>query len=508
MTNTLENAWRFSLTTFCIEFIREMGDERLNASDAVNDILTDLFVERDLWQGSTDPKLFSGLLNDLPSPESQRRVLEALCEHFPANAHFWGHLGRQMNLRGSGSFEEAESALNRAIALEPMDEVHHHGLGMVYRFEVKRRLQEYLTGNETIGERLEQIRTIFQQAEECFETARAANPNSQYPLVTPIQMIIETFERLAALSRVVDYAAFLCQPDHVSEWCREEVARAETLLAQLRQLEANAEPTRYRKECDSRLQGVNGNFEAMVDGLSSLLHMPRVAKPPVRRMLANAYVGRMGRDGTQVQLKTIRRVAELMQENLVDDPTNGHDMRNWFRAFRMLPEFTLSEAIERMTHWSLMSDNVDALYYLYVLHFIGARRGMHRSVIEAKRYVELCKQSAPVLLSKKSFEWWAADSLDRPCPLVHHSELGPWSKESNFFEGVENLGLVEGRIDEIRSPQAGTIVIDGMAAFFVPRSDFQRVKDLNVRVTSFVGFSYEGLRAWNVRRLGAVSETA
>lgn len=501
MTKNYDGSWRVNLPAFCIEFIEQMGDGRLGSSNAIEDILTGLFVERDFWQGSTDSMLFSGLLNDLPSPESQRRVLETLCEHFPDNPHFWGHLGRQMNLQGSGSFEEAETALRSAIDLEPSDEVHHHGLGMVYRFEIKRRLQEHLSGNETVSDRLRRIDRLFQQAEECFETARAANPNSPYPLVTPIQMIVEIFERLAALSGENEYAKFLCQNSHVSEWCRDKVAKAETLLSQLRQLEAGSEPTRYRRECDSRLHGVVGNFEAMVDGLSSLLRMPGVAKPPVRTMLANAYVGRLEKDGARVQIKTARRVVELMQQNLQENPRSGHDMRNWFRAFRLLPEFTLLEAIERMTHWSLMSDSVDALYYLYILHFMGARRGIHRSVIKAKQYVELSKQSAPVLLSKKSFEWWATENMDRPCPLLHHSELGPWSKEENFFKGVDNLGWLVGRIDEIRSPQAGTIIIDGMPAFFVPRSDFQRVRDLNVRVQCFVGFSYEGLRAWNVQRM-------
>ena len=268
--------------------------------------------------------------------------------------------------------------------------------------------------------------------------------------------------------------------------------------------EANSEPTRYRKECDSRLQEIAGNFEGLVGGLSSILHMPNVAKPPVRRLLANAYVRRIEDDKVTVSRKALRRVVELMQENIAEDPTNSHDVRTWFRAFRILPEFTLSEAIEQMTHWSLVSDNVDALYYLYILHFIAACRGVHKSVFESKKYVAQCKQNAPLLLSKKSFEWLASDNLDRSCPLVHHSELGQWSREENFFEGANKLSEVKGRIDDIRSAQAGTIVVKGMPAFFVPRSDFQRIRDLNASVTCNLGFSYEGLRAWNVRRVMGV----
>jgi hypothetical protein len=169
----------------------------------------------------------------------------------------------------------------------------------------------------------------------------------------------------------------------------------------------------------------------------------------------------------------------------------------------MLPDFTLIRALERLTQWSLASDDIDAKYYLYIVHFIAARVGFPRSIHEAQQYVELCRRQAPVLQSKKSFEWWAASEPQRPCPLVHHSELGRWSKELDFFEGADKLGAMEGRIDEIRSPQSGVIMISGMPAFFVPRAQFYRARDLNAPVTCYLGFSYEGLRAWNVRRVSA-----
>ena len=499
--------WRHNLTAFCNSFIEKMADHRLKDSAVIQEILTDLFIERDIWQqGSNASRLFSVLLNELPAPESQRRILETLCEHFPSNAHFWGHLGRHINLRGTGSFQEAEMSLKRAIELEPNDVVHHHGLGMVYRLEVKRRLREPLSGAEQVRTRLGNVQPVFEQAEACFATARMTNPTNQYPLVTPIQMITETLERFAALSGEDDYPAFLCQTSVVSDWCRAKVATAGSLLAELRHQEANSAPTRYSRECDSRLKGITGNVQGMIEGLSTLLRMPEVSKAPVRRMLANAYVRRIDDGAGTTKPKSLRRIVELMGENISDGLSNGHDIRTWFRAFRMLPEFTVTEAIEQMAHWSLVSDEVDALYYLYILHFISGRRGVDRSVREAKRYITMCKQDAPLLLSKRSFEWLAADSLSRPCPLVHHTELGPWSRERNFFEGVSKLGEIRGRIDEIRSPQAGTIVVDGMPAFFVPRSDFRRVTDLNASVTFFLGFSYEGLRAWNVRRVARTRE--
>jgi hypothetical protein len=102
-------------------------------------------------------------------------------------------------------------------------------------------------------------------------------------------------------------------------------------------------------------------------------------------------------------------------------------------------------------------------------------------------------------VSKKSYEWIAAKSLNRGLQLAHHSELGGWSKEKDFFERRNRLEMVDGRIDEIKTPQAGTIIVSEMAAFFAPRYDFTKISDTNRAVRAYIGFSYEGLRAWSVK---------
>jgi len=83
---------------------------------------------------------------------------------------------------------------------------------------------------------------------------------------------------------------------------------------------------------------------------------------------------------------------------------------------------------------------------------------------------------------------------------VHHHELGDWSTDKGFFTGTEKLSRISGTVSKISSPQAGKIDIGGLEAFFVPRSDFISPHDLNVKVECYVGFSYEGPRAWQVER--------
>ena len=500
VNSDLPFAWKSNLANFCVNFISEVGSSSFRESREVQEILVDLFIERSDWNGLSEASQFSTLIQQMPTPESQRRVLEALCNEFPNNAHFLNHLGRHINLRQTGTFAEAEEKLKLAIDLEPNNELHHHGLGMVYRLEVRRQLEPYLELNETLRMRLDGVQLLVAKAEECFSNARKLNKTGKYPVVTPIQMIIDTFERLCNLSGSFNYQEFLLANNYVSEWCRSKIAVAETLMSRLVQLEANSEPSEYTLKCDARLEEIHGNFVSMVSGLSALLSRGDAAKPPIRRMLARAYL-RQTSTAETVSTENFRRIAELMRENLRDDPDNGNDVRNWFRAYRMLPEFSLGEAIEIVTQWSLLSDSVDAAYYLFILHFMQSERGIHKSLTDSKRYLDIVKKSAPALLARKSFEWWAGDNLSRPCPLVHHSELGEWSKELDFFSGVGKLGRVVGRIDRIQSPQAGEISVGGMPAFFVPRSDFRTDTDLNAQVELFLGFSYEGLRAWRVRKL-------
>jgi hypothetical protein len=226
-------------------------------------------------------------------------------------------------------------------------------------------------------------------------------------------------------------------------------------------------------------------------------------------MLARAYMSSIDQN-PGVHIKKWAEIVRLMTRNLMECPTSGNDIRSWLRAYRMLPEFTLTEAIERVSQWA-SSDNEDAYYYLYILHFLNVLKGGHGSAAHTLKYIELCKRKAPPLLSKKSFEWLASEQLGRPCCLVHHSEMGEWNKGSEFFTDTAKLGWVEGQIDRVDSAASGTITIHGIPAFFVPRPS--RVKlpsgdesqfwtsDRNTTVTFHLGFSYEGLRAWNVKRV-------
>src|SRR5271165_5179983 len=202
----------------------------------------------------------------------------------------------------------------------------------------------------------------------------------------------------------------------------------------------------------------------------------------------------------RIEKRTVHQIADMMLENLAEDPGNDADMRLWLRAFRMLPEFTITEALERVSTWAVASDSLDAHYYLYILNYVHLVRGAHASQLEVRKNIEVCLRRAPLLLSKRSFEWWASEALHRPCPLVHNSELESWRRGTEYWANADKLGRVEGIVDEIRSPQHGTCLIHGLPVFFVP-ARLVSSADVNTKVSFHLGFSYEGLRAWNVQNV-------
>ena len=85
--------------------------------------------------------------------------------------------------------------------------------------------------------------------------------------------------------------------------------------------------------------------------------------------------------------------------------------------------------------------------------------------------------------------------------LVHQSRLGEWDHESGFWENRKPLARVHGRVARITGPQAGLIEFaGGLEAFFVPAKSGFPAGSENTAVSAFLGFSYDGPRAWSVKR--------
>ena len=143
-----------------------------------------------------------------------------------------------------------------------------------------------------------------------------------------------------------------------------------------------------RKALSSDLPKFLGAFLDIGSGLQQYLRLLNAAPSCVEQCKSlNTLRDTSGAIWQQKLGTAYRRVVELMEENMAENPSSGHDVRTWFRAYRMLPDFTLVRALEQMTQWSLVSDDIDATYYLYILHFIAEREGIPRSAQAAQQYI-------------------------------------------------------------------------------------------------------------------------
>ena len=218
---------------------------------------------------------------------------------------------------------------------------------------------------------------------------------------------------------------------------------------------------------------------------------------------ARVHLSRRQRTWSSLSPKEIDRIVDLIEDNLREEPASEQNMRIWFRAIRFSGDQDIDRVLDRLMTWKVTGDSTDAYYYVYVLHVLKAIDG---SVIERERAVELIEQSRARARfnrgRRKSFEWLGkGDGLRR---LIHNTELGDWDDSTGFFTDVTSLARVDGRIQKIERPESGLIELAscGLSAFFAPAvAGVERGRHENARVKFFLGFSYDGLRAWNVETL-------
>jgi hypothetical protein len=183
-----------------------------------------------------------------------------------------------------------------------------------------------------------------------------------------------------------------------------------------------------------------------------------------------------------------------MLENLDEDEPRERDLLMWFQATRRLRTFDDLEALDRLNRWALRSPSADVFYYLYIVHFIRYRQQItddYRKVIEN---IERC-QSLHVRSGRpRSHEWLA--KAPTWFPVIHETGLGDWDYARNMFAKTDALTQIDATVKRIKGPQAGVLSLGPLDVFFVPGTEFLPGRDEGAEVSAYLGFSYEGLRAW------------
>lgn len=491
LTRERDLVWRQSLSSWAKDFTGFCCGPDHTPSEKLLELVRRVFIYRDnadlLGTERSNGQQFAHLIEDIPSTHGRIDVLRNLTDTFPLEAHFHAHLGRFLGL--NGQFEAARESVEHGISLQPDDHVLHHMRGMV----IRRAIQE----KGRTGAPLEDIIMLAKAAAESFEATRQISPDLEHGYISEVQLLVNVID-LAGQRR--PKASGLLASNETDPFLRNALGRAEELLDRVQTLYSGEEPNRYVLDCRARLQSLYGNFTDALQAWQNLLTRPDVAKPPVRRQIVWTMLRRRDGDWAQFTQKDVDRAAQLLAENLEEESNDSTSLRLWLRAIRHVKSPpSIDAVIERVGYWKANTHSLDAAYYLYVLHALRALEGSGQALGDMERALEECRTITRYRRDRtRSFEWVGAqEGVQR---LVHQSRLGDW--RGDFWGSTSALALVAGRIASIEGPQKGVVELSqGLMAFFVPgKGGFHSGRDENSAVECYLGFSYDGIRAWNVRR--------
>ena len=477
------SSWAKDFASFC------RGDDDIT-SDRFLKLVRRVFIYRDnvevLGTERAARGQFSQLIENIPSTYGKREVLHHLIEKFPEEAHFHAHLGRFLSR--NEEYDKAISCLDEAISLQPHDHVLHHMQGMVLR-EWIRSSQRDIAIDQVIG--------IAADASKSFEEARRLSPDDEHGYISEIQMLIDMIDKISrGQSEVI---CNVLARSTSNPFVQQALEKAEDLLDRVRSLHAGEQPSPYADACRARMEVIYGDYSSALQAWDNLLSRPEVAKPPVRRQIVWTILRRNGGSWDRLSDKEAYRVQGLLEENLEEQVNDSRSLRLWLRAIRQSPvPPSLDSIIEKVGYWKANTGSLDAAYYLYVLHMLHALDGSLQGRADAERALEECRRLALFRRDRtRSFEWIGHGSGINA--LVHQSRLGEWKED--FWETPDALVRLSGRIREIGGRQRGEIELDsGLKAFFVPgRSGFISGRDESAPVNFYLGFSYDGPRAWDVK---------
>ena len=491
-TGADHRTWPNRLADWGVSFIEFCRGRLPVPSDEMLALVRGVFIFRDdrdvLGREQSVQRRFSHFIEDIPFSESRVRVLEALVGSYPEEHHFWAHLARFHAVENK-DFTRALEAADHAVDLSDRDSVVYHMRGMVRRNQITELRRDNVAVDELVA--------IAQQASSDFEYSRTLNPENEHGYIAEVQMLIDVLGYVSEPSG--DLFQFLTRTD-IHPYLREALDRIEGLLAHVKRDREGVGSSEYEARASARVRELYGDYAGALQQLDSLLSRPDIYQPPIRRQLAWAYLNRADGDWSQVPIRNVSRVVDLLARNLREEYRGDQNIRLWMQASRFLTNPpSLDDIFEQVQYWGAEPGSVDAKYYAYVLNGLMAMDGAPLALQRHEQYLEECRELTRFRRKRDhSYEWLGEGR--GIAKLVNQSRLGQWDRERDFWGNPSPLKRIRGRVARIVGPQAGFVEFDGgLMAFFVPHKSSLSSGSENTPVLAYLGFSYDGPRAWDIK---------
>lgn len=480
------SSYRANLSEMCKKFIEDCAYS--DSPEICEEILKKLFIGTSQERAGDS---FTRIVKDLKD-SSKLNIFKALHELYPQNPHFCSHLAR-FYANVEHNMEKAIEYADRAIRLSDIDDpLLHHIKGMCYRSIIYDRLKELIESKRN-GKVIEDntlneiVNNLVPQAESEFAKTRELESHSTkkalYGYVANIQMLVRVLDGVSIIRDIPKSRLVSTGRNPYFTWIEE----IQALLDGAKRIHDNNEEVDFDgrdrvQECENDFLTFYEDYSRILNNLNNMLSTSN-RPSALRRMIVRTY---MYKDNSyQLDSKLNKKLLDMMEQNIEEDPTNQRNYSIWFTCARY-STLPLDEVLEKVDTWKSLNPWVDTIYYCYVLNIVKALNGSSESAAKANRLIEECRKLSSGMIFVKD---WYVGGNGMSAIIGNTKEVR--DNKSSYLR--KETGVVSAYIHEGRAK----IKITGtdLEVFFSPTAAKLTYSCLNKEVEFYFGFSYDGPRA-------------
>jgi hypothetical protein len=508
----LPDHWQADLGRFALTLLQHLKNLRSRESDRLMEMVTSVFVTRDtssLLTADTDvlaggiprQRRFAPLIHDLGSVEAARRVLQRVFNDWPSEPHFAVHYARHLLYEEPREIEQAMNVaeMARRTELGSKDDTVVHTLGMCYRIRMELTLRGARENREPLAAVEWPLQSDAIAALECFATAAALDPISEYGHISSIQTVSTLLRGLMDLSGR-DLADLL--KDSRLAWLASALERAEESITLLQSRPGSRLSIRSRKTI-AEWALVYGQVDKVIQQLRVL--SAGQSDPAVSRALCSALLTKYNRKWISIPDAELQTITQLMERNIESNAFSDSDLSRWLRASRLRRGFEIGRAIERLIDWhNLRPEAVEPAFYLYIFYFLrwlDAGR-THQGYIDAvRKWLGICRENRQLGTKQWGYEWLV--ERNGRFGAVHFTDLefdpvqAMIGRTPEDAVRLKELGRLEGTLSRYVGPQHALVDVgQHFTIHITPRNEIVRDYE-GRRLNILLSFTYDGPIGWN-----------
>lgn len=493
------NSWMAQLSIATCDLIIRLAEAYDGEEPSVvSDILRHLLIVRegvDVADSDDYRYRFSELVSSVPTYSGRDEIFSTLVEYFPDDAHYLGHYARLKSYEGE-DYVGASALIDQAMDILPDDNVLLNIKAIVARNELSRMLSD--RPSKRWHDDVDYARTVSALISEAiyyFRASESIDGSTEFNAYLIIRLTIRAVERLKPKEE--SFARFLVRPS--SRSLASAVDEAEDAADRILDLSGDFKLSDRVRGALEDLKGLRDDYAGMLQGWRNVLDTATGTKGPIRNRLARLY---WERSQGGLDVSNCMNALGLLAENLRDDPFDVRSIRLWLRAARFSGA-SLDAASIHVSNYVHRDGGREAFFWDWALStmlLLNGRRSELREHAGKLARMRSAFRDQPYL--RDIVEWWGHGEGMAQFVSARDPRLSAWDRQDREASGPRELRRVRARVVKLAKDSQGWLLIDeGVEAFFAPAAAGLRPGlDENALVEAFIGFSRDGLVAWNVRR--------